>query len=470
MSRRTHRLLGTTAVLGLTCSWALVTAPEALADSRYSLSAQADAMFFEADYGAAPASPVNQAGSLTAHVDLDSNGNSAGFAGNPYYGATVTTLPGTYNGLVLGIVPVPLPVSPPKLPITQTPGYVSTRYPVQPTASSDQGPFVVHAKSDDSSSAADGTTGAPDPVPAPNQQQSVNAKVSVTGAGQAISTATATVEGITEGPVQIIKAVSSLTVTQDPDGTPKIAQSLSGSLSVAGVGLTYDNSGFKLANSALPVEATLDKVNTALAQAHFQIEALPAEKRTDPNSGRTSIVLGGLRVSTTNQVPGSPAAPASPATFVFEFARVAVNTVDVKAAGDGGSGVDLGTGFSSGGTDSSTGSAGGAAGGSASSAGSGTASAPGLDAGSLSPGSSGAGADSAPPVVSGSGSTGSSSGGGGQPVRTLGALSSDATGHDNQLFYLVLVVGGLLALGAQQLFSRFAIRLALNPLSSRASV
>ena len=462
MSRRS---LSLAAVVGLGLSWTAMTVTPAAAEARYNLTAQADAMFFEADYGAAPASPVNQAGSLTAHVDLDSNGNSAGFAGNPYYGATVTTLPGTYNGLILGVVPVPLPVTPPKLPITQTPGYVSSRYPVQPTGASSQGPFVVNAKSAESSSHADGTTGAPAGVPAPNQQQSVKADVTITGDGHAVSTATATVEGITEGPIEIIKAVSSLTVTQDPDNKPVIARAVSGSFTVNGIGITYDNNGFKLANSALPVKDTFDKINAALAQAHFKVEALPASTTTDPRSGRTNITLSGLRISTTNQVPGSPAAPASPATFVFEFARVSVNTVDAKGQSDG---IDLGIGGTGTGTGTTTDTA---------SSGSGTAdlprsdsggstSTPDLSSGSLAPSGDSAGGTTAP-VLSGDTATGSS-GTTGQP-RTLGALSTAAVGHDNQLFYLVLVVGAGLALGAQQLFSRFAIRLALNPLAARSS-
>ena len=107
---------------------ALVLPGSALADAgapaddatRYTLSARGDAFFFQVDGDEIPASPKNDAGSATASVQTTNSGGSKAFAGTPYYGNTVQTLPGTING-----VPNQFGAEQLQIPFAQLPGYVA---------------------------------------------------------------------------------------------------------------------------------------------------------------------------------------------------------------------------------------------------------------------------------------------------------------------------------------------------------
>src|SRR5690349_1708459 len=103
-------------------------------DTRYNLEARGDAFYFEVNGDEIPASPKNDAGSLTATAETTNSGGSKGFAGSPYFGNTVQTLPGTING-----VPNQFGAGQLQIPFAVLPGFVQTASSGTPEAESDFG-------------------------------------------------------------------------------------------------------------------------------------------------------------------------------------------------------------------------------------------------------------------------------------------------------------------------------------------
>src|SRR5690349_15420219 len=139
-------------------------------DTRYNLEARGDAWYFEVNGDEIPASPKNDAGSLTASAETTNSGGSKGFAGMPYWGNTVQTLPGTING-----VPNQFGAGQAQIPFAELPGYVSTASNGTQQAEQDFGYGRVTSNSTDNASTAAASYGAPASVPSPNQQQTANA-------------------------------------------------------------------------------------------------------------------------------------------------------------------------------------------------------------------------------------------------------------------------------------------------------
>lgn len=431
-----RRLLHTIAVGALLGIAVAVPAAPAHAEAGYNLRAQADGIFFEANYAGAPASPNNEAGSLTAAAELNSAGNSKAFAAAPYYGMTVQTLPGTVNGVLSGNG---VPAS---VPLTSFPGYVSSRYPSKPSDSATQGHFRVSAKSGPDSSSASGENGAPPEVPAPSQQQVANASVVATTTGAVVSSATATVSGIDLGSaVTDFTGTSTLKVTQSPGGAAKVVSSSSGSFTVGGQGVTFDDRGFKLAGQAVPTKDGLARVNAILANSNTRIEAVPSTRAKDPGTGQTIYTLGALRFETANTVPTQ-----SDAKLVWLLARVQVRSFTAAMSDEAGD-LDVVTGPSGDETDVASDA---------------TAPQSGKDLAGAPVLSGGAGAPVLGETAVPSPTTVGASAGPAGP-RQLGAVRSSALqGSESQLIYLVLVLGGLAVFAGQQLFSRFGIRLLLT--------
>lgn len=456
-SRRAGVLVGAVA---LVAPLGLLSAAPASAlsrdTSRYSITAQGDAMFYEADSLNAPATPKNQAGSLTARVDTNSAGNSTAFAGAPYTGPTVTTVPGTATGLVGGLAGMPFPVP---LPFTTLPGYVSSRYPTDPKGADDKGAFRVSTLAEEYGGTAHGENGGPPATMAPNQQQTADAKTEAKPDGTVVATASSSVKGVTAGPLSAIDAVSTATISENGNRKPVITSSASGRFSVGGMEVAFDKKGFRVLGQAVPASDGLKQINSILANANVKLTAVPSSTTVDKVSGATVYLIGGLQMTTTQTSPAT-----APATIDYIFARVAVSTVSVPegdtsatktpvvtdpapAAPSGGGGLTPASGPAA-----------------APAASSGdapiVAADPVAPAGDTTPA---APADVAPPAVDTGGAEVAA------PPTTLGsvqALGPPVT-SESSLIYLALVLAGLASVVGSQLFRRFGVLLQLREGSGR---
>ncbi|HEY2832337.1 MAG TPA: hypothetical protein VGJ14_07940 [Sporichthyaceae bacterium] len=418
-------------------------------DNRYSLTAQGDAMFFQLDGEDIPASPTNEAGSLTAHSDADSEGNSTAFAGAPYYGKTAQTLPGTING-----VPNQFGAPQLQLPVSQFPGYVTSSYPSQPKAEDAQGYYKVDATSDDTSSTASGTNGAPSSVPAPNQQQSVTAVTKLNPDGSTTAQAEGSAAGFVYQAFELGNSDAKALIS-DKGGKPQVTSAVFGRFSVGGQEFGFDKNGFQYLGQDMSQKDAVQKANDTLKAANMQIDVAPQTQETDPVSGVTTYSIGGLKLTTTQKSPSGAVY-----TIGYILGRAKVSSVNVPlgtavtGADSTSNGPTLGGVNSAANTSPNTGTAASAAG----------------DAGIAAVDASGGAVDTGAVDTTGAGAAGSTlAAGAPQAVvapalpRTLGFVPAvearnPKPGSSDGL-YLMLVIAGLGVLAAQQLFSRFGVRM-----------
>jgi len=304
-------MAGTSVLLG-------TTGTAAAADNRYALTAQGDSMFFQLDGEDIPASPTNEAGSLTAEAENNSTGNSTAFAGAPYWGKTAQTLPGTING-----VPNQFGAPQLQLPMSQFPGYVTSSYPSVPKAEDARGHWRVQAESDETHSTAAGSNGAPEAVPAPNQQQFAKAEARKLADGSTLTAAEGSAAGFVQGPLELGNSVAKAQIT-DHGGAPKLESSVFGRFSIAGQDFGFDKSGFTYLGQSTDKKAALDAANAALKAANIRIDLAPETTQTDAVSGALTYILGGLKVTTTQTSPSGAVY-----TIGYILGRVKVSSVDV---------------------------------------------------------------------------------------------------------------------------------------------
>jgi hypothetical protein len=285
-------LAGTSAlVLGLSAGSA------SAADTRYSLFAQGDSQYYQLDGEDIPASPKNSAGSLTAQAQTDSTGQTTSFAGAPYYGKTAQTAPGTVNG-----VPNQFGYGQLQLPISQFPGYVTASYPSSPKADDSNYYYKVHAEADENGAKASGSNGAPDSVPAPNQQQVAGAVVQKLADGTTVTDAEGAASGFVQGPLEVGYS-DAKAIIKDAGAAPKIESSVFGKFSIGGQAFGYNKSGFEYLGQSADKKSALDSANAALKAAGIELEVAPETTATDPTSGITNYILGGLQVTSTFTSP-----------------------------------------------------------------------------------------------------------------------------------------------------------------------
>jgi hypothetical protein len=418
-------------------------------DNRYSLSAQGDSMFFQLDGDDIPASPKNEAGSLTARSDLDSAGNSTAFAGAPYYGKTAQTLPGTING-----VPNQFGAGQLQIPFSQFPGYVTSSYPSQTKAADQQGYYQVAAESEQTSSTASGSNGAPSSVPAPNQQQLANAVSKETADGSTVAQAEGNAAGFVYQTFELGNSDARASIV-DKGGKPQITSSVFGRFSVNGQQFGFDKSGFRYLGQSASQKDAVQQANDTLKAAGMQIDVAPESTETDPVSGATTYTIGGLKLTTTQKSPSG-----NEYTVGYILGRARVSSVNVPlgtavaGASDTSKGATLG-GVAPAGSMGSAGTAASAAGNAglgAVDAGSGA-----VDTGAVDTAAGAADTAVAAPAPQAVAPA--------APVmpRTLGFVPAvearnPAAGSSDGL-YLMLVIAGLGVLAAQQLFSRFGVRM-----------
>jgi hypothetical protein len=403
--------------------------------NRFSLTAEGNGMFFEYRGQAAPATDNVSASPWAAFATVNSQGLSHAFAGMPYFGSFLQTLPATVNGLSGGATP----------PLPPLPGFTESQYPANPEGHESQGPYSIKATSDQYVSNASAKSGFSPDADSPRQQIYSTAHSEALGDGSVMSTATAGVEALTMGPLSILRFGNSESVTEHGDGTPVFTTSQDlGTFDVAGikVGVTQRGFTFGSQTSAIPANEALKTVNQVLAKAGIEIAYIPRSVKKDPVSGVTTVLSGAMRVKVFQDAPAE-----GPTTLTYVFGRVTVSTSDVKD--DFGSGIGLPIDVPT--APGAPAGAGGVVD---------TPAAPTIDSSGLTPGG-GTGAGPALPPVTLDG-TGTQSAPQASALGLVRMAGSPARGRNTSLFYLVLVLAGGGVLIGQQLFSRFGVRLLLR--------
>lgn len=411
-------------------------------DTRYNLEARGDAFYFEVNGEEIPASPKNDAGSLTAFASTNSTGGSRGYAGSPFFGNTVQTLPGTVNG-----VPNQFGAGALQIPFAVIPTYVETSSSSNPNAEMELGFGRVKSASTENSATSSASYGAPAAFPAPNQQQSANATTESTASGVKAS-AFGSSAGIVTGPLEIANSTAIASITQKLKGAPVIESKTFGRFSVSGQEFGFDQNGFRYLGQGMSSKDALSQANSALKAANTQIDLAPTTTTKD-DSGKTVYNIGGLEVTTTQTSPSG-----SGATYQIKYI--------IGRAQVGASFADLGFGASDGSTGAAVDS---------SSTGSSTTDATATDAGVsgidsvVTPDLAGAAAavptttstlnpdGQVTPVTDGTVAAPAQ-----ELPKTLGfSPVAGQSGDNSEWLYAVLILAGVGVLGGHFLFSRFAV-------------
>jgi hypothetical protein len=406
----------------------------------YQVSAQGDGEFVVVDDSSLPLVSQVALGPYTAQATTSSLGGSSGFAGFPYAGPIFQSITGTVNGVGTGRVP----------PLPPLPGYVTSSYPATPNGSQSIGPYVLNSQSTQQS--ASSQTGFGLAAGTGNQPQIFStAKTVANDDGSVTATATAGIDGINLGPIDLLNISSTAKITEQGSKDPTVTTSTDvGTITVAGIKVGVDQGGLKVlgANLALPLAAATQLVNNLLGQAGLSVKFLPSVTEYVPGTKTVqSVTSAALEVTESQVVPSQ-----GKVTVTYTFGRTTVSATNTASASSGGgTGTDT---SGSGGTGSAAASSGGgdtsgAGAGPANSGGSGlpaaTSPSGGVSAQTPALASTPAGATASPPLLAG---RPKSSGAGRQAVGRLRSTANKAMSA--QGFYLVLVLTGLVALAASQ--------------------
>lgn len=265
-------------------------------ETRYNLEARGDAFYFEVNGDEIPASPKNDAGSLTASAETTNSGGSKGFAGSPFFGNSAQTAPGTVNG-----VPNQFGAGQVQLPFSQLPGYVSTASNGTQNAEQDFGFARVKSSSTETKATSSAFYGAPSTVPAPNQQQRADASTEAKG-NTVTAVASGSSSGFISGPLEVGNSTAIAAITQTLGQAPKIEAKTFGRFSVNGQEFGFDQNGFRYAGQGQDSKEAIAQANSALKNAGIQIDLAPVITGKDA-SGKTTYTIGGLMITTTQTSP-----------------------------------------------------------------------------------------------------------------------------------------------------------------------
>ncbi|GAA0604070.1 hypothetical protein GCM10009547_02270 [Sporichthya brevicatena] len=415
-------------------------------DTRFNLEARGDAFYFEVNGDEIPASPKNDAGSLTASAETTNSGGSKGFAGSPYFGNTVQTLPGTING-----VPNQFGAAELQIPFAVMPGYVQTASSGTPEAEGEFGYGRVKSASTTTSSTSSASYGAPAEIAAPNQQQTANAATAVQG--NAVSAvASGSSSGFVSGPLEVGNSTAIASITQTVNKPALIEAKTFGRFSVNGQEFGFDQNGFRYAGQGQDSKEAIAQANSALKAAGIQIDLAPVITDKD-ETGKTTYTIGGLLVTTTQTSP-SGSGGSFQVTYILGRAKVGAAIAKLGFGSSGGS-TSAGVGNSTSADTSTDGSAAGATTDSA---------AFGFDPAAL-PADLAASAAAVPTelaVITDTGAVapvvGDTQLAYADTVKSLGfAPRPGQTGNGSELLYGMLILAGVGVLGGHFLFSRFAV-------------
>ncbi len=314
--RASRWVCGLTTLGTLAASALVVGVPGSAAadDTRFSLTARGDAFYFEVNGDEIPASPNNDAGSLTAFAETTNSGGSKGFAGMPYYGNTMQTLPGTING-----IPNQFGAGQVQLPFAVMPGFVQTASNSTPEAEQDFGYGRVSSSSKQTAATSSAAYGAPTSVPAPNQQQTANASTESRG-HSVTAVASGSSSGFVSGPLEVGNSTALASITQSVGREAKVESKTFGRFSVSGQEFGFDQNGFRYLGESQSSDEAIAQANSVLQSAGIQIGLAPAGTAKD-ESGKTTYTIGGLMITTTQ---ASPTGTGSSFTVTYILGRATV--------------------------------------------------------------------------------------------------------------------------------------------------
>jgi hypothetical protein len=202
-----------------------------------------------------PGAPVTStpvdSGGPTAQAALDSVGDTGAYAAFPDPGSFVVSLPGLLAGLLgTGLASLP-PIPTPALPSYP---FEVTATSLAPQVSSGAGPYQISASATTSEAAASSTAGLQTAEAGNAALLTSSSSVTTETDGSVVATATASIDGLTIGPLTIGQITSTATQTLSPVGTSTQQPSLSisgaliGSLpvSMSTTGLTVGASSLTL--------------------------------------------------------------------------------------------------------------------------------------------------------------------------------------------------------------------------------
>ena len=218
---------------------------------------------------------------VVTRAEIDSVGNSAGFAGGPYLGDNVPALMGAFNAIgPFGAILPPYPFM------------VASQYPGTAKAAQDSGPRHLSANSNENGSGADARIGLTQGNPALASLSSSSRAVHDPATGLATATADGMVVGFSVGPTLTIGQITShADISGQPGEKPTRHTSLSiGSLTVMGtlVGLTEQG----LAPvPGTPKTADINSLTKQLAAAGISLGLLPGDN-TDSSTDSAALVIG----------------------------------------------------------------------------------------------------------------------------------------------------------------------------------
>ncbi|WP_344607466.1 hypothetical protein [Sporichthya brevicatena] len=335
------------------------------------------------------------------------------------------------------------------MPFTRVPGYIECRSPDK--AADDGGWYRTTVDCGETTVKAHGEQGAPPEIPAPNQQETADAVVSVVK-DNAVAEASGTVAGFVQGPLEVGYSVAQAKIVDSttPGKAPTITSQTFGRFSVNGQDFGFNQNGFRYLGQEASSKDAIAQANEVLKNAGIQLDVAPIETATDAATGAMTYTIGGLKVTTTQAVPG-----AEPLTVTFILGRASVSALndaidfaksDSVGSGSANSGASTDSTTAGGISGADTGATVDAAGAPAVDLGTGAVGAlPGTDTG-LSPLPEGV-ADVAGPLVSGE-----------ILPTSLGFVPAAAQrGTDTELLYGLLLLGGMAVLGGHLLFGRFAM-------------
>ena len=219
---------------------------------------------------------------------VDSVGNSAGFAGGPYFGDNVPALMGAFNAIgPFGAILPPYPFM------------VQSQYPGAPKQAQDSGPRHLAANSDENGSDADAHVGLARGNPGLASVSSTSKAVHDPATGASTATADGAVVGFSVGPTLTIgQIVSHADVSVKPGEAPVKHTSLSiGPLTVMGTLVGLTDKGL-VPVPGTPKTADLNSLTKQLSAAGITLGLLPGE---DTASGTDSAALV---IGLSRDVPG----------------------------------------------------------------------------------------------------------------------------------------------------------------------
>ena len=298
----------------------------------YDLSALANALDIVLGVPNLPLGLVVEAGPYGASANLNSLGQSLADAGAPY-SPTLSTLPGTINGLGSGSVP----------PLPPLPGYVAASYPGKPDNDQTQGGYALSS----SASAADAKGSADmgvQPAGSANDTMSATAEAKANSDGSVQVSAAAGLDALSFGSLfDIANVSSSISMTQQANGQPSVTSTtnlgtitllgLPSGLSAGGVGVLGVNVPIDLSNEVIGLLNSMlssEGVTFTYLPETFEYTDGTSSSGSTPDTSKTlqAIDSGALEISVAQNVPGQGMLHST-----YTLGRVYVSTSDGPGIG-----------------------------------------------------------------------------------------------------------------------------------------